>query len=159
MRALAQGAFVLGTLGGLLMSIAAGSPAHATGGIEPFPVTVVDPFSHAPQVAEQPDGAGVWQPVVGTVCLDKPLRLTAPEVVLPPGQQTVDYRLRIDARRYPVTSASEVVPDLRSLGVSAGTDFQFTYLADATKGPVQRLNFWSGGVPGTVLTYHASPWC
>jgi hypothetical protein len=106
---------MVGVLGGLLVTVGAGVPAHATGGIEPFPVAVVDPFSHAPQVAEQPDGAGVWQPVVGTVCLDKPLRLTAPEVVL--------------------------------------------YLADATKGPVQRLNFWSGGVRDTVLTYHASPWC
>jgi hypothetical protein len=150
---------MVGVLGGLLVTVGAGVPAHATGGIEPFPVAVVDPFSHAPQVAEQPDGAGVWQPVVGTVCLDKPLRLTAPEVMLPPGQQTVNYRLRIDARRYPVSSASEVVPDLRSLGVTPGTDFQFTYLADATKGPVQRLNFWSGGVRDTVLTYHASPWC
>lgn len=119
---------MVGVLGGLLVTVGAGLPAHATGGIEPFPVAVVDPFSHAPQVAEQPDGAGVWQPVVGTVCLDKPLRLTAPEAVLPPGQQTVNYR-------------------------------QFTYLADATKGPVQRLNFWSGGVRDTVLTYHASPWC
>jgi hypothetical protein len=145
------GAIVSGCALGLLPST--GATAHD---IAPFPVTTLDPFAHTHHSVEQLDPAsGEWveQPVWKGICMDRPARFVAPEIADSSETGAFNYRLDIGGRTLAASSASEVVADLSPLGFSEGDSVQFSYYADVARGSTVRLNYWSGGVPGTVFFY------
>lgn len=125
--------------------------------LPPFPVAVADPFTHELPEIEQPDGAGGWALVGGLVCAHQPMRLITP--VTPEAATTAfHYRLVLGHGEQDVTSATTEFVDAAEAGLTPGSFFDFSHLADAARGPVVRLNFWSGSA-GPTRSYYLADDC